>query len=377
MQLFSVRPRVHAIDTFAQFAQEFALGETDLLFTEQVLYENFARPLNLPCKLILRDQYDPGEPTDEAVDAILRDIRGWDIRRIVAMGGGSVIDMAKVISNKNAYPIIDLIEGRTPVEREKGLIILPTTCGTGSEVTSGGIVTVKATGLKMAVMDERLTADHSVLIPELIAGLPYPVFVYTSVDALAHSMESYVSATRGNEMSRAMGARSISLILDGYADMILHGQNARQGLLKSFITASCLGGMAVNNGGAGPVHALAYPVGETYKMSHGESIAQFLVPVFARYQEKGGPLMEELIDLLEKPLRKAGLFDTRVNAFAQLGVMLNKVQPLRPLRDCGMTAADIEPFADNIIANKQRLLVASYVLPFTRQMAVDIYTQRL
>lgn len=376
MELFSVRPKVHLIDTFARFAADFALCETDLLLTEQILHDAYAKPLNLPCRVILKDTYDKGEPNDDTVDRILQDIASWEVRRIIAMGGGSVIDIAKVLMIKGCYPVIDVIEGRTPIEPDKELIVLPTTCGTGSEVTSGGIITVKQTGLKMAVINEKLTASNAVLVPQLISGLPYPVFVYCSVDALGHSMESYVSATRGNDMARAVGARSISLILDGYADLLLHGPDYRQNLLQNFIVASCLGGMAVNNGGAGPVHALAYPVGETYKMSHGESIYQFLVPVFSRYQQQGGPLMEQLIDLLEKPLRKAGLFDTRENTFARLDTLLQKVYPPRPLRECGMKQSDIEPFADNIIANKQRLLVASY-MPFTRQMAVDIYTERL
>lgn len=259
----------------------------------------------------------------------------------------------------------------------RGLIVLPTTCGTGSEVTYGGIITMQDTGLKTAIMDERLTAKHAVLIPELIAGLPFRTFVYCSMDALEHSMESYVSSTRGNEMARAVRARSISLILDGYADMILHGPNHRRNLLKNFIIASCLGGMAVNNGGAGPVHALAYPLGEKYKMSHGESIAQFLCPVFRLYQsEAAGGVLEELLDLAERPLKKCGLFTKREETFTQLEVMFNKLLPLRSLSEAGMKPDDVEPFADSIMKSKQRLLVASYI-PFTREMAVKIYRERL
>ncbi|NLU33263.1 MAG: 4-hydroxybutyrate dehydrogenase [Clostridiaceae bacterium] len=377
MQIFDVKPKVHLLGTFAEFAEEFGLGANDLLLTETILFDRFVKPLNPACHVILKDTYDPGEPNEQTVDSILNDIRGWKISRVIAMGGGSVIDIGKVITVRNAYPIRDVIYGRTDACPDKDLIVIPTTCGTGSEVTYGGIITMQDTGLKTAIMDERLTARHAVLIPELIAGLPFRTFVHCSMDALGHSMESYVSSTRGNEIARAVGARSISLLLDGYSNMVLNGPDYRQNVLQNFIIASCLGGMAVNNGGAGPVHALAYPLGEKYKMSHGESIAQFLCPVFRMYQsESSGGVLEELIDLAERPLRKCGLFTSREEVFTQLEVMFNKLLPMRRLSEAGMTPEDVEPFADSIMSTKQRLLVASYV-PFTRDMAVRIYRERL
>lgn len=377
MELFCVKPKVHMVDTFAEFAEEFSLCETDLLLTEQIMYDLFAKPLQLPCHLILKDTYDRGEPNDETIDRILLDIKDWDIKRIIAMGGGSVIDIGKILTIKDCYPVDDVINGKTARIPEKDLVILPTTCGTGSEVTYGGIVTVKATGLKMAIIDERLTASHAVLIPELIAGLPYKIFVHCSVDALAHSMEAFVSATRGNEFARAVGARSISLLLEGYVDIYLNGPDYRQKLLKNYSIASCLGGMAVNNGGAGPVHALAYPLGEKYKMSHGESIYQFLGPVFNLYrQHSDGAVLQELTALIDKPLRRAGLFTAASESFSQMEALLHSICPLRSLGEAGMTQADVEPFVENIFANKQRLLAASYI-PFTPEMAKAIYLERL
>jgi 4-hydroxybutyrate dehydrogenase len=365
------------LGTFAEFAREFALGKNDLLLTETVLYDAFAKPLNLPCRVILKDAYDPGEPNERTVDAILRDIEDWEISRVIAVGGGSVIDIGKVLTVQNAYPIRDVMCGKTDARPDKELVALPSTCGTGSEVTNGGIIAMRDTGQKTAIMDERLTARHAVLIPELLAGLPFGTFVCCSMDALGHSMESFVSAVRGNEFARAAGAEAISLILDAYAEMLFHGPDYRQNLLHNFIVASCLGGMAVNNGGAGPVHALAYPLGETYKMSHGESVWQFLCPVFRLYQResRGGPL-ETLLDLAEKPLRKSGLYTVREESFARLEVMFNKLLPLRSLGEAGMKPEDAEAFADSIMESKQRLLINSYV-PFTREMAVEIYRERL
>jgi len=376
MQLFSVAPKIHLLDTFRIFVEEFQVGAGDMVLTETVLFERYMRKLTLGAKVVLKDSYDTGEPNDEAVDRILKDIRGDQIKRIIAVGGGSVIDIAKVLMIKDAYPITRVLDGTIAPIPGKQLIVLPTTCGTGSEVTSGGIITVKKTGLKTAIIDERLTATHAVLVPQLIEALPQNVFMNCSVDALGHAIESFLSATRGNELARAVATRAVELILDGYSDLLKDGEQAKEQHLANFLMASCLAGMAVNNGGAGPVHALAYPLGETYKMGHGESIYQFLVPVLTLYRrERPGGLLERLESILSAGLQKVGYPDGG-DVFAQLQDMLERLCPLRPLHMAGMTERDILPFANSIMLSKQRLLVASYI-PFTEEHAVEIYRQRL
>jgi 4-hydroxybutyrate dehydrogenase len=236
---------------------------------------------------------------------------------------------------------------------------------------------MKATGLKTGIMSDKLTASFAVLIPEFLEGLPHKVFMYCSVDALSHSMESFLSSTRGNEMARSVGARSIELILGGYAEIIRNGQGVRKRLHGDFIIASCLGGMAVNNGGAGPVHALAYPLGEKYKMSHGESVYQFLAAVLQLYLEKNpeGEILQRLINLIRSPLENAGFPIRGDDVFEKLEAMLNAVYPARRLHECGMVEDEIGIFAENIIRTKQRLIVASYI-PFTEEHAKTVYRRR-
>ena len=362
-------------DRFREFAEAFCLNGEDLILTETPMYEGYIKALSLPCHVILKDKYSKGEPDEDTVNAILMDMKGMDLKRVIAIGGGSVIDIAKVICVRDAYPIKDVMDHRTPPVHDKELIVLPSTCGTGSEVTFGGIITMKDTGFKTAIMDSTLVSRHAVLIPELLQGLPYRVFVHCSIDALGHSMESFVSSTRGNEFARAAGARSIKLLTEGYAKLAADGESAKDALLESFIQASCLGGLAVNNGGAGPVHALAYPLGEVYHMSHGESIYEFLTEVFIHYERtKGGELLEEIAGIIRPALHKAGI--TEESAFKGLEILLDKVYPNRPLSDAGMKEEDIVPFTDNIFEAKQRLLQASYS-EFTREDAMRIYSNRL
>ena len=375
MQLFCVKPTVHYFETFPEFLDAFSVGEGDLIFTEQLLYEQYIRPCEARCLTLLKDQYGMGEPREEVIDAILEALRGQTVHRVIAVGGGSVIDIAKLLCVKNASPVRDVMEGRTPPVVEEELIVVPATCGTGSEVTFGGIVTMRDTGFKTGILAPELSAAHAVLIPQLLSTLPAKVFLHCSVDALGHAMESSVSATRGNEMARAVGARAIRLLTRGYAVLAQEGEQARPRLMKDFLTASCLAGMAVNNGGAGPVHALAYPVGETYHMSHGETIYQFLTAVFSLYERRqDGPLLEELRELIQPALRQADIFTG--DTFGGLQQLLERIYPSRRLGECGMTEADVEPFTANVFAAKQRLLQASYV-PFSQQDAMDIYRQRL
>ena len=374
MELFAVKATVHLFKQFQEFAEQFALSADDLILTEKILFERYIKPLRLPCHTILKDDYSTAEPDEETVDMILQEMAGKEIQRVIAIGGGSVIDIGKVICVENAYPIRRVMCHETPPVYDKTLIVVPTTCGTGSEVTYGGIITMKDTGLKTAIMDGTLVSSHAVLIPELLDGLPYHIFLHCSIDALAHAMESYVSATRGNEIARAAGARAIKILMEGYARLALYGEEEKAKLQERFIQASCLAGMAVNNGGAGPVHALAYPLGEVYHMSHGESIYQFLPEVFCHYEQQGGALLEEVADILRPPLRLAGIEET--SPFLGLKILLDKVCPRRRLSACGMQEKDIVPFTESIFAAKQRLLAASYT-EFTREDAVRIYQNRL
>lgn len=375
MQLFCVKPVVSYFERFHEFVDAFSLGAEDMILTEQILFESYVQKEHLPCHVFLKDQYDAGEPKEETVDAILRDMQSLSLRRIIAIGGGSVIDIAKILCVQNAYPCRRVMEQTIPMILDKELIVLPSTCGTGSEVTFGGIITMKETGFKTGVLAPELSASHAVLVPELLSGLPLKVMLHCSVDALGHAMESYVSATRGNEMARAVGGRAISLLMGNYAEMVREGVDVRFRLLKQFLTASCLAGMAVNNGGAGPVHALAYPVGEVYHMSHGESIYQFLMTVFSYYEDRAdGPLLEELRQLMTPALKRAGQYTGHV--FNDTESLLNIIWPNRRLRECGMTEADVDPFVSNIFQAKQRLLAASYT-NFTEADATAIYRSRL
>ena len=134
MRQLSIRPQIHNHATFLEFAKEFDLSRQDLLFTEEFIYRTYLQKLNLPCAVLCRDPYGTGEPGDAMIDHVYAGARQYSVSRIIAVGGGSVIDVGKILALKDAAPSSRLFQRQIPVVKEKELVIVPTTCGTGSEV---------------------------------------------------------------------------------------------------------------------------------------------------------------------------------------------------------------------------------------------------
>ena len=189
MTQFSVHPTIQLCDTCQELANTYDLGPQDLLFTNDFLFDPYFAPLNLKCPVLFQEKYGLGEPTDEMVEAIYRDMPK-DITRIVAVGGGTVLDVAKILSLKHVSPILDLYDGKLPIEKGKELILVPTTCGTGTEVTNISILSLVSRRTKKGLANDAMYADQAVMIPELLGGLPFRFFATSSIDALIHAIES-------------------------------------------------------------------------------------------------------------------------------------------------------------------------------------------
>ena len=144
MQLFKLKSRLSKFDTFAEFAAEFNLSAQDLVITNEFLFQPFMKSLNLGCTFVFQEKYGVGEPSDEMMNAILADVKKVSYNRVVAVGGGTVIDIAKLFVLKDLANVVDAFERTIPIVKEKQLVIIPTTCGTGSEVTNISIAELKS-----------------------------------------------------------------------------------------------------------------------------------------------------------------------------------------------------------------------------------------
>ena len=372
MQQLMIRPTIHKFDTAKEFAEEFALGEGDLILTNAYIYEPYFGSMNLGCDVIYQEKYGAGEPSDEMAEAVYADIYAdgkTAPKRIIAIGGGTIIDLAKLYALKQTTPILDLYDGKIPVEKDKELILVPTTCGTGSEVTNISILALNSRGTKKGLANDAMYADAAVLVPELLEGLPDYVFATSSIDALIHAIESSLSP-KGNVYTRMFGYKAIEMILNGYKVIRDEGMEARKPLLSDFMIASNYAGIAFGNAGCAAVHALSYPLGATYHVAHGESNYAMFTGVMKNYMElktdgEIAKLNRFLADILECPVRYV---------YEELEKLLNVLIPKKALHEYGVTEAQLAEFADSVMENQGRLMANNFV-ELDRDRVYKIYKE--
>lgn len=355
MQLFKLKTNIHECASFREFASSFALGERDLVITNGFLYEPFMAELGLPCHFVMQEQYGQGEPSDEMMDSILRDLEGTQFDRVVAIGGGTVIDISKLFVLRGLSCSRDAFEHRIPLIKEKSLIIVPTTCGTGSEVTNISIAEIKSLHSKMGLADDAILADDAVIIPELLAGLPFRFYAAASIDALIHAVEAYVSP-RSNVYSRMFSSTAMATILRVFRQ-IADEPERRHEYAREMLIAANMAGVAFGNVGVGAIHALSYPLGGKYHVPHGEANYQFFTEVFKLYRERehSGLLLE-----LEREL-SMHLGTELHQVYESLDELLGKLIERKPLREYGMQSDECESFAHAVLETQQRLLRNNWV----------------
>ena len=162
MKAFQLIPSIAEYPDFAALAGALSLGPADLILTNEYIYNPTIASLDLGCHTCFQEKYGAGEPTDVMVDAILNDLRDKDYDRIVAVGGGTVIDIAKVLTvARPSDKVDDLYDRMGSLEKEHPLIIVPTTCGTGSEVTNISIINRTTKGVKVGLVSPAMFADEA------------------------------------------------------------------------------------------------------------------------------------------------------------------------------------------------------------------------
>lgn len=370
MKQFQIKPVIQCFSNFAEFTEQMSFAPEDCIFTVRYLHEKWLEPLNIPSSILLFEDYGIGEPTDEMIDRILADFGKLNCKRVIAIGGGSVLDIAKFLALKPIMgSALDLFEGKAQLVKEKELVLVPTTCGTGSEMTCISIAGIPSKGTKKGLAAEPLFANKAALIPELLYCLPKPVMITSSLDAMAHAMESFV-APRAHAYSELFSMESIRLLLKSYKTMLsTNDDSVVKDVAEDLMKASNYAGIAFGNVGVGAVHALAYPLGEKYHVFHGEACARFFSAVFQVYRSKKPDGKTQSLTLLLKQVLDCSVNQDPWEAMDQL---LNELLPAKPLREYGMTEADIESFADSVIREQQRLLVNNYV-ELSRDEIRDIF----
>ncbi|WP_117017375.1 hydroxyacid-oxoacid transhydrogenase [Aeribacillus pallidus] len=240
---------------------------------------------------VVYDKVVPEPPVESAVDCYEFAKSSMKIDVIIGLGGGSSIDMAKIVAlleTHGGHPL-DYYGGENQVPGPIApLIAIPTTAGTGSEVTSVAVLTDVENNLKVGISDNYLRPIVALLDPELTVGLPAYVTACSGIDALSHAIESYTAKSysyiqaEGNllfqgsiPISDVLSYRAIELIVKNLALSVHQGTNLEA--RSNMLLGSLLAGMAFSNAGTAVAHALAYPIGGLIKSPHGE-VTGLLLP---------------------------------------------------------------------------------------------------
>lgn len=220
----------------------------------------------------------PAEPSYEAVQKLIDEFKRSGADFIVACGGGSVMDAAKLASVlvTDDYGVKELLDTPGIAKKCVPIILIPTTAGTGAEVTPNAIVAVPERELKVGIVNENMIADYVILDARMIKNLPRPIAAATGVDALAHCIECF-TGNKANPFSDIYALEGLDLILNNIQKACddpeaMEEKNRMQ-------IAAYYGGLAITASGTTAVHALSYPLGGKYHIAHGVSNAILLAPV--------------------------------------------------------------------------------------------------
>jgi alcohol dehydrogenase class IV len=221
------------------------------------------------------------EPTVEDIDSAVEELNINDnYDGVVGIGGGSVMDTAKILSVSSQFEGSVSNYIGTDLIAEKGLpmIMIPSTAGTGSEATPNAIVKDTKAESKKGIVSKYLIPDLVILDPALTVTLPANITAETGMDAFTHAIECYTS-NKSNYLSDIFALRSIELISQNIRRAVSDGEDKEA--RYNMILGSYFGGVAITNSGTGGVHALSYPLGGKYGIAHGLSNSILLADVMA------------------------------------------------------------------------------------------------
>ena len=225
----------------------------------------------------------PAEPSYMEAQKLVDQCKAWGADFIMAVGGGSVMDTAKLASilMTDEYGIKELLD--TPTQAKKCIksLMIPTTAGTGSEATPNAIVAVPEKQLKVGIVNPEMIADFVILDAVMIKKLPRKIAAATSVDALAHAIECWTS-NKANPFSDIFALQALDMILNNI-ERACDDAEAMDAKNQMQI-ASFYAGVAITASGTTAVHALSYPLGGKYHIAHGVSNAILLAPIM-RFNE--------------------------------------------------------------------------------------------
>lgn len=312
------------------------------------------------------------DPSLATVMAAVEAGRAAEVTGVIGFGGGSSLDVAKVVALLlGSGEDIDAAWG---VGNAKGprlpLILVPTTAGTGSEVTPVSIITVGGEE-KRGVSSPILLPDVALLDPDLTLGLPAPITAATGIDAMVHAIEAYASRNANNNpLSKMLARQALQLLGANIETAVFDGANREA--RGAMLLGSMLAGQAFANSPVAAVHALAYPIGGIFHIPHGLSNA-LVLPHVLRFNapQAAGFYAEIAADVFPDLAMEQGMQGRCAAFIERLADLSQRLGLQTRLRDVGIGEADLPRMASE--AMKQGRLLVNNPRDVSEADALAIY----
>ncbi len=332
------------------FAGDDALSRLDELVSERIflvcdafmigspLLENLLSRLQVANKITLYTDVRPDPPISDVAKGV-EALRAADPTLVIAIGGGSAIDLTKGIqyfARKGGF-----------VSRLR-FIAIPTTSGTGSEVTSFAVITDEVTKVKYPIYDQSMLPNEAILTPEFVLTSPPSVTAFSGMDVLAHAIESYV-ATKADLFSEALSEKAIEVVFSTLPTCVHDGKNrtARQTMHE----ASCMAGLSFNRVGLGMMHAIAHQLGAQFHVPHGLANAMVMRGVIAANAAHCDVAKRKYAKVFTRLQQQAtGTDEEKVLALqAVIGAMMDIIKCPKTLTAFGVQPEDVHARIPSII----------------------------
>ena len=317
------------------------------------------------------NRFVPAEPTRAFFENVLQIARLTKVEAVLAVGGGSVMDVAKLLAalargKQNVAEIFgtNLLSGRA-----LPLVCLPTTAGTGAEVSPIAVLLDEADELKKGVVSPHLVPDAAFIDPLLTLAVPPAITASTGLDALTHCIEGYAN-NFSHPVTDTYALRGISLISKNLLQAVLHGSDAEA--RANVALGSLFGGLCLGPVGTAAIHALSYPLGGKFHIAHGVANA-LLAPAVLQFNVTAAPGRYADIALalgVERGGSALQLAERGIARFAELSQACGVPQRLS---DLNIPRAAIPSMA--AAAMQVTRLLKNNVRPVTEPDAVRIYEE--
>ncbi|MCH4826347.1 iron-containing alcohol dehydrogenase [Planococcus halocryophilus] len=311
------------------------------------------------------------EPPLEVGEKLVAFTREHKFDLVIGLGGGSALDLAKLAGvlathEGKVADYLNLTGSRTLTHKGIPKILIPTTSGTGSEVTNISVLSLESS--KDVVTHDYLLPDVAIVDPALTTSLPPKVTAATGIDALTHAIEAYVSKN-ANPVTDALALQAIRLISGSIRTAVADGENKEARTDMSY--GSYLAGLSFFNAGVAGVHALAYPLGGQFHISHGESNAVLLPYVMGYIRQSCEKRMKDILEAMGFSSNQLSQEEASLKCIEELKKLVADVGIPLSLKEFGIQEDALDSLADDGI--KQKRILARSPMPLEREDIFTIY----